>query len=45
MIITSDFESMYQEVLSAVNDGAIKIETIDRAVKRIIAWKYSYKLF
>lgn len=45
MIITSDLESMYQEVLSAVNDGAIKIETIDRAVKRIIAWKYSYKLF
>lgn len=45
MIITSDFETMYQEVLDAVNDGVIKIETIDRAVKRIIAWKYSYKLF
>jgi beta-N-acetylhexosaminidase len=44
MIITSDFETMYNEVLKAVNDGTIKIETVDDAVRRILAWKHAYKL-
>lgn len=45
MIITSDFETMYNEVLNNVKSGIIKEETIDLAVKRIIAWKYAYGLF
>ena len=45
MIITSDFETMFNEVLKNVKDGIIKEETIDTAVRRIIAWKYAYKLF
>ena len=44
MIITSDFETMYNEVLNNVKNGIIKEETIDMAVKRIIAWKYAYKI-
>ena len=44
MIITSDFESMYQEILSAIKSGIIKEETVNIAVKRIIAWKYEYNL-
>ena len=44
MIITSDFETMYNEVLKAVNDGTIKKETVDDAVRRILAWKHAYKL-
>ena len=44
MIITSDFETMYNEVLNNVKSGIIKEETIDMAVKRIIAWKYAYKI-
>ena len=44
MIITSDFETMYKEVLNAVNDGTIKKETVDNAVRRILAWKHAYKL-
>ena len=44
MIITSDFETMYKEVLKAVNDGIIEKETVDNAVRRIIAWKYAYGL-
>lgn len=44
MIITSDFETMYNEVLNNVKNGTIKEETIDMAVKRIIAWKYAYKI-
>ena len=45
MIITSDFENMYQEVLNAVNTNEITKETLDTAVTRIIAWKYYSKLF
>ena len=44
MIITSDFETMYNEVLNNVKSGIIKEETIDKAVKRILAWKYAYKI-
>ena len=39
MIITSDFETMFKEVLKAVNSGIIEQETINNAVRRIIAWK------
>ena len=41
MIITSDFVTMYKEVLKSVEDKDISIETINKAVIRIIAWKYS----
>lgn len=44
MIITSSFETMYNEVLNNVKSGIIKEETIDKAVKRILAWKYAYKI-
>ena len=40
MIITSDFEEMYLEVLNSVKSGKIKEETLNKAVLRIIAWKY-----
>ena len=45
LLITSSFDTMYQEVLNAVINGEIKEAVIDLAVKRIIAWKYAYKLF
>lgn len=45
MIITSDFLTMYNEVLSSIENGEIKESTIDKAVLRIIAWKYSSDLF
>lgn len=45
MIITSDFETMFNEVLTSVKDGTIEMGTIDTAVRRIIAWKYAYGLF
>ena len=41
MIITSDFISMYKEVLNSVKEGKIKEERLNKAVLRIIAWKYS----
>ena len=44
MVITSDFETMYKEVLKAVNSGIIEQEIINNAVRRIIAWKHAYQL-
>ena len=40
MIITSDFMTMYKEVLESVKNKEINIDTINKAVIRIIAWKY-----
>ena len=45
MIITSDFEKMYNEVLNAYNDGKVTKKKIKTAVTRIIAWKYASGLF
>ena len=45
MIITSDFETMYNEVLNSYKEGRISEETINKAVLRIIAWKYNSNLF
>ena len=44
MIITSDFINMYNEIITNVNNGIIKEDTIDMAVKRIISWKKAYKI-
>lgn len=40
MIITSDFLTMYNEILKSLENGDIKEETINQAVLRVIAWKY-----
>ena len=45
MIITSDFLTMKNEVLNSVEEGKIQEETIDKAVTRVIAWKYYSGLF
>lgn len=42
IMITANYEEMYTEVLNNVKSGIIKEETIDKAVMRIIAWKYAY---
>jgi len=45
MIITSDFLNMYNEVLESVKNNEISKDTIDKAVLRILAWKYHSNLF
>ncbi len=45
MIITSDFKTMYDEVLNAVKSGTIKEEVLNEAVLRITAWKYKTGLY
>ena len=44
LIITSDFETMYDEVLNSVKENTISLDTINTAVTRIIAWKYQMEL-
>ena len=43
MIIASDFQTAYNEVLAAVNDGTIPTDTLDAAVNRIINAKNALK--
>ena len=45
MIITSDFEEMYEEVLNSVKEKKITEETLNNRVLRVIAWKYASNLF
>ena len=45
MIITSNFPSMYEEVIKAVKEKRISEETINKAVERILQWKQNSKLF
>ncbi len=44
MIISSDFKANKKEILNAVKHGRISEAQIDKAVKRILAWKYSYQI-
>ena len=39
MIITSDFESMYQEVLQSIKDKKITEDRLNEAITRVINWK------
>ena len=39
IIIVTDFAAAYDEVMSAVKDGRISMETLDKAVGRTMEWK------
>ena len=39
IIIVTDFAQAYDEVLSAVRDGRIDMETLNKAVERTMKWK------
>lgn len=41
MLIVTEYEAAYNDILSAAKNGEISQETIDRAVMRIISWKYA----
>lgn len=44
MIITSDFKTHKTEVIEAVENGEISEDTINEAVRRILALKFAYKI-
>lgn len=45
LLITSEIDTMYQEVLEEVSSGKIEMGRIDMSVKRVIAWKLAYGLY
>lgn len=44
IIISSNFIQQKEEILNALKQGTIFEEQINKAVKRILAWKYMYKI-
>ena len=44
LLILSDYETSYNNLLSSVGNGKLDLSTIDRAVFRILAWKYSMNI-
>ena len=42
LIITSTFEQHIEEVIKAVDNNEIEMSLIEKAVKRVIAWKLKY---
>lgn len=45
MIITTDFVTMYDEVLKNVKENKIKKSIINKAIRRIISWKLTYGIY
>ena len=44
MIIITDYEEGIKEIKEALNSGTIGMETVNKAVTRILAWKYYKKM-
>lgn len=44
MIVTTDFTTQIPQVIAAVEDGTIDESLIDRAVSRVLGWKYDLGL-
>ena len=44
LLITTDYVKTYESIMNALNDGTIDEETINKAVFRILAWKYKMGL-
>ena len=42
ILLTSDYYKHYDDLMKAADDGKITEETVDKACKRIIAWKFKY---
>ena len=40
-ILTTDYKTAYETILAGVEEGSVAEDTIDRAVFRILAWKYA----
>lgn len=45
MLIVTDYDAAYDEIKAAVEDNTLDPETVDKAVLRILAWKYYKILF
>ena len=44
ILLTSDYYKHYDALMKAIKDGSITEDVVNKACKRIIAWKYKYLL-
>ena len=44
MLVTTDFQEQIPQILQALEDDVIPQELLDRAVERILGWKYDLGL-
>ncbi len=44
MVISTDFTTQIPQVLTALEDGTLTMEQIDRAVSQVLSWKYDLGL-
>ena len=44
LLLTSDYEKTYNDIMDAINSNEIDIETINNSVLRVLAWKYKLGL-
>lgn len=44
MLVTTDYRTQIPQVLAAVEDGTISLETLDNAVARVLRWKQALGL-
>ena len=40
LLITSDYEKTFDDIMNAINNNEIDIDTINNSVLRVLAWKY-----
>ena len=45
LLLLTDYQTGHALVLQAVKDGTIPMETLDKAVTRVLSWKYALGLF
>ena len=45
MVVTTDFTAQIPQVLEALNEGVLTMESIDASVGRVLGWKYDLGLF
>ena len=44
ILILSDYETSFNNLLSAAENGELDLSIIDKAVFRVLAWKYSMNI-
>ena len=44
MVVTADFQTQIPQVLAALEDGTLSQERVDKAVTRVLGWKYDLGL-
>ena len=44
MVVTSEFQKEFSQVLTAIEEGILPPDRVDEAVSRVLGWKYDLGL-